>query len=403
MLLLRNPIQRYRWGRTDGIARVVGTPATGEPEAELWVGTHPRGCSTVIDGPHAGRALADVVAEDPARWLGDELAGAGHVELPFLLKVLAIGEPLSLQAHPSAAQAEAGYAREDAAGIALDAPERTYRDPHPKPEALVAVEETLALCGFRSPEDAAALVSEAGAVLAPLAEALAGPAPTPDRLRNALGWLLHLGPEAADEVVAAVAAAARGRVGAADDDGSPWFWVAELAERYPGDAGCVAPLLLDLVRLAPGDSVHLPAGNLHAYLGGTGVEIMASSDNVLRGGLTPKHIDVEELLRILRFETGVPEPPVRRSAGPLTTYDADEAAFALARIDLSGDSVTIEPTRPSLLLAMGSPLLAESASGDVSVAAGEALFVPPGTGGVSLAHGAAAWWATTGMGLPQAG
>jgi mannose-6-phosphate isomerase len=402
MLLLRNPIQRYAWGRTDGIARAVGTPATGQVEAELWVGTHPRGCSIVVDGPHHGRPLRDVVAEDPGRWLGPELAAQGLVELPFLLKVLAIGEPLSLQAHPSAAQAEAGFRREDDAGIALDAPHRTYRDPSAKPEALVAVERTLALCGFRPPDEAAALVAQVpGPALEPLAHALGGADEAGARLRAAMAWLLHLGPGEAAEVAAGAAQAAAARSG--DDPSSPWPWVAELARLHPGDAGCLAPLLLDLVVLEPGDAVHLPAGNLHAYLQGVGVEIMASSDNVLRGGLTPKHVDVEELLAILRFAPGVPEPPARRLHGAVTAYDAGEAAFALARVDLGPGSATIVPTRPSLVLAVGSPLLAESAEGDVSVGAGEALFVPPGIGPVQLHHGQVAWWATTGDGLAELG
>jgi mannose-6-phosphate isomerase len=157
MLLLENPVQRYAWGRHDGMATLVGTPPSGGPEAELWVGAHPAAPSVVVDDPE-GRSLAEVIAADPVRWLGTDLVDRGVTSLPFLLKVLAIGEPLSLQAHPSADQARAGFAREEAAGLALDAPERTYKDANAKPESLVAIRPTVALCGFREPTGAAVLI-----------------------------------------------------------------------------------------------------------------------------------------------------------------------------------------------------------------------------------------------------
>ena len=151
MLLLDNTIQNYAWGTRNGMAPLVGTTPSGQPEAELWVGTHPIAPSRVVGDP-LGRSLADVIAEDPHRWLGPELADRGHRALPFLLKVLAVGEPLSIQAHPSEAQARRGFAREEEAGIPIDAANRTYRDPNAKPEALVALTDTWALCGFRNPD-----------------------------------------------------------------------------------------------------------------------------------------------------------------------------------------------------------------------------------------------------------
>ena len=342
MLLLDNPIQPYAWGRSDGIAELVGTAPTGGPEAELWVGTHPRGPSLVAEGEHRGRSLAEVVAGDPARWLGPALAAEGLTALPYLLKVLAIGEPLSLQAHPSAEQAAAGFAREDAAGIDVDAPERSYRDTSAKPEVLVSLVTSAALCGFRPPGEAAALVREVGAAeLEPLARCLDGAA-VGQALHDALAWLLQLREpqRSAVAVAAAVAAADRTSGEMAPGPGDPWAWVAELAQQHPGDPGCLAPLLLQIVELAAGQAVHLPAGNLHAYLSGGGVEIMAASDNVLRGGLTPKHIDVDELLHVLRFEPGVPAAPRRSERGALTTYDAGEHAFALACITPTGAATT---------------------------------------------------------------
>lgn len=395
MLLLHNSVQPYAWGTVDGMAAFVGSAPTGGHEAELWVGTHPKAPSTVVDDP-TGRSLAEVIASDPVRWLGRELASEGHTALPFLLKILAIGEPLSLQAHPSAVEARAGFGREEAAGVPIDAPERTYRDPNPKPESLVALVDTWTLCGFRDPADASTLVEALGVgELAPLVADLAQPAPT--GLRDALAWILGL--EGEDRsVVAAKAAAAAGSI-----DGSvPHQWVVRLAAQYPDDPSCLAPLLLQVVRLAPREALHLPAGNLHAYLEGAGVEIMAASDNVLRGGLTPKHIDVPELLAVLRFEPGVPDGPVRSEVAPgVTTYDCHERSFGLTLVEPDLGPVVIDPSGPSLLLATdGAVDVAAPASG-LTLDHGDAAFVAPHEGPLTITGPGRLWWATVGTELPR--
>jgi mannose-6-phosphate isomerase len=399
MLVLHNPVHPYAWGSHDGIAAIVGSAPTGGPEAELWVGTHPRGPSVVVGGEHDSRTLADVIGEDPARWLGPELAAAGHTALPFLLKILAIGQPLSLQAHPSADQARTGFAREDAAGVPVDAATRNYRDASPKPEALVALTATWALCGFRPPVEAANLLAGLGIeAFDPLIEALASGGT--DGIRTVLGWLLRLDGSAhtaiADQVAASVA-----RV-KGDDLDDPRVWVRRLVHAFPGDPTAVAPLLLNVVRMDPGEAVHLPAGNLHAYLDGAGVEIMAASDNVLRGGLTPKHIDVGELLAVLRFEPGVPAAPrTCRLGGGITTYDAAEDAFALAVVDAEAETGSvIEPTAPSLLLATGGTVTIAGPDGEVAVGHGDAAFAAPGSGPYRIAGSGRLWWGTTGAGLP---
>ena len=413
MLLLHNPIQPYDWGPIDGISHLVGSEPTGDHEAELWVGTHPRGPSVVAAGEHEGRTLAEVVAEDPQRWLGKELADSGATALPFLLKVLAIGQPLSLQAHPSAAQAEAGFAREEAAGIPVDAPHRNYRDPSPKPEALVALDTTWALCGFRAPAEAAKLLALLDVeALAPLVEALEERGE--DGLRTVLQALLQMEGDERSALADAVAGAVEDVPG--QDRSDPLAWVRRLVEAFPGDPTAIAPLLLNVVEIDPGDAIHLPAGNLHAYLFGSGIEIMAASDNVLRGGLTPKHVDVDELLSILDVGfSRTPKPDSTDRADGICTYDAGEPAFALAvvnqaaswvgypssAIEVPADGTVIDPTAPSLLLAVGGDVDLVGPDGvTVTVGRGRAAFAAPGEGPITVHGSGSLWWATTGSGLP---
>ncbi len=395
MLLLRNHVRDYAWGAVDGIAAAVGSDPTGGPEAELWVGTHPGAPSELADDP-AGATLAAAIAADPRGLLGPALAEAGATALPFLLKVLAIGKPLSLQAHPSAAQAAAGFAREEAAGIPDDAPERTYHDPNPKPESLVALTDVWALCGFRASAEAAELLG--GLDLAAL-EPVVGHLRHGD-LAAALAWLLRV--PAAERP--ALAAAIAEEVADADpaDLGDPRTWVARIAAAFPGDPLAVAPLLLHVVHLAPGEAVHLPARNLHAYLSGTGVELMAASDNVLRGGLTPKHVDVDELLEVLHFEPGTPPPPARRRVAPgIEVYDSAEATYGLVAVDPAAGPVTIEPTGPSLLLATGGEVDVAGPESGATIDHGDAAFVAPGEGPLVVTGVGRLWWATTGDALPN--
>jgi len=403
MLLLRNPIQPYDWGEVDGLARLVGCERTGDHQAELWVGTHDRGPSVVASGPDEGRSLADVVAERPERMLGRERAAQGRTGLPFLLKILAIAKPLSLQAHPSTEQAEAGFDREEAAGIAIDARERNYRDRSAKPEAIVALVDTWVLCGFREPSAAADLIAALDVeALAPLVDALRAGGPA--GLRQAVEWLLCLQGRERDDFGRAVALAVadkEGPDGLAEDRSDPMWWVARLAGGHRGDPACVAPLLLQLVKLAPGDAVYLPAGNLHGYLQGAGIEIMGASDNVLRGGLTSKHVDAQELLGVLRFDTGVPRPRRVELTDAITTYDAGEDSFALVRVDPTDDPVTIDPSGPSLLLAVDGAVDVAGPDHGVSIDHGDAAFVAPGEGPLTVTGPGQLWWATVGDALAR--
>ncbi len=289
---LSNPIRQYAWGSRTALAELMGraTP-TAEPEAELWMGAHASAPSQVEtrSGPVA---LDDTIRDDPKGVLGAEVARRFGDELPFLFKVLAPERALSIQAHPSEAQARNGFAREQSAGVPLDDPRRCYRDPHAKPELVCALSEFDALCGFLSRDE----IDGELARLGPAAEVLR--AALTDGHAAFLRSLLMGGLDGELE---------QALVAAAEEGGGPaWRWVAELVRQYPGDPGVLAPLFLNHLRLAPGEALFLPAGELHAYLRGVAVELMGNSDNVLRGGLTPKHVDVSELLATLSFQLGAP-------------------------------------------------------------------------------------------------
>ena len=344
--------QHYAWGSRSAIPAFLGCEPDGQPWAELWFGAHPSAPSRL----HGGGALDAAIAADPERWLGTDALDRFGPRLPYLVKVLAAEEPLSLQAHPSAAQAEAGFARENERGIALDAPERIYRDPHHKPEIICALTPFDALCGFRSVaptiELLGSLAGRGAQGLRPLADRLASAGGDPAAaLAATVGALLTMPAGDQRHLVDETAAACLGLDGAW---AAPAAWAVRLAQRYPGDVGAVVGLLLNCVRLEPGQAIYLGAGNLHAYLHGTGIEVMASSDNVLRGGLTPKHVDVPELLAVLDcapLASPVLEP---RTTASEMRFDTPATEFRLSIIPPIGDGRRRSTVRgPEIVLCTG--------------------------------------------------
>ncbi len=350
-------IQHYAWGDPNFIPTLIGDPNLARrPFAELWIGAHPQLPATaLIDGIPV--ALDRLIAAAPEAILGAEGMAAFGPQLPFLLKVLAAAHPLSIQVHPDLAQARAGFAREDAAGIPRDAPQRNYRDPMHKPELLVALTDFYALCGFR-PLDAIARTLEE---TPELAEESAGFDATEAGLRTLYRHLMRLPQHRVDAVLVPLIArlkhAAR-RQAFTLDDYRHWLLRADREFSIPPrrDRGLFSLLLLNLVHLHPGQGMFLESGALHAYLGGAGVELMANSNNVLRGGLTPKHIDVEELLAVIRTDAG-PAPIIEPDAPPQTDernpsplcYRAAAPEFALQRWDLHpGRPVELAPRRVTL-------------------------------------------------------
>lgn len=337
MQLLDGEIRNYDWGSTSSIPSLLGRVEDGQPWAELWLGAHPSAPSLV----GATRTpLDELIAANPVAELGPEIAER-FGSLPFLFKVLAAAAPLSLQAHPSVLQAEAGYAREDAAGVPIDAPNRSFRDRFHKPELICALTDFHALCGFRDPGvtlDILATIDTSA--LDPIRDRLAASSRV-DGLASLLEYLLTLPAGDAAALVAPVVDACG--VPGPDRHADVRAMAAALGERYPGDAGVVIALLLNLVHLKPGDALFLGAGNLHAYLGGTGVEIMANSDNVLRGGLTTKHIDISTLLEVV--DARPIEPVVQRPVAVegVASYDTLVPEFRLDRLELDGSATVSGP------------------------------------------------------------
>jgi mannose-6-phosphate isomerase len=406
-LAITNTPRPYAWGSTSAIAELLGTTPSGGPEAELWLGAHPGSPSVILDPARAGGAstLDEWIAADPATTLG-RFADGGR--LPFLLKILAAAHPLSLQAHPTIDQARAGFARENAIGIPVDAADRNYKDAFPKPELIYALSERFdALCGFRPLAEVRELIELLLSIDAqtedpqpePLEDLLERLSPSASSgaadasLRAVFEWLIssgsgvptlvslvtRLAPLSADPALATAAA---------------------LALEYPDDPGIVISLLLNRVTLTRGEALYLPAGNIHAYLDGLGVELMAASDNVLRGGLTPKHIDVPELLGVLDF-TPVPVPylrpvsPSSPSSG-IEVFEPDVPDFVLVHVSGTDLVAGYTLTGPGIAICTsGSVSIAGSVS-SVTIARGESVYVTPDEASIRFTGTGELFLATTG-------
>ena len=346
---LEGALRPYPWGSHTLIAQLRGEPSPSpQPQAELWFGAHPAAPATVN-----GQGLDEAIAADPAAALGKRVTEAHGGQLPFLVKLLAAAAPLSIQAHPSLEQAQEGFARENTEGIALNSPNRNYKDPNHKPELIVALTEFRALAGFRPVPDTAAFFAELGsAELDRYATLL--PTDGEGDLRALFTTLISLPHQPRVELIESVQRAAEELV---DQHSAPGWMVdaaevyLELNRAYPGDVGVLAALLLNVLTLAPGEAAFLRAGQLHAYLSGLGVEVMANSDNVLRGGLTTKHVDVPELVKVLDFSTL--ENP-RAEAAPShggVEFQLPVDSFAVRVHSLAhGETLVIDEDGPAIVL-----------------------------------------------------
>lgn len=360
MFAIRNTPRDYSWGSTTAIPNILGTEPTGRPQAELWLGDHPSGPARLVDGDEP---LSEWGRLHPERF--------GTSPLPFLMKLLAAESPLSIQAHPTREQAQAGFARENAAGISVDAPERNYRDANHKPEIIIALTEFSALCGFRPGDERSRIMDALEA--AGVAGARALRAAAGRGLDHAVEWLLTRG-EGVRELVEALASELHSTGDAVVDDALDT--AVRLAARFPGDPGIAVSLLLNHVVLKPGEALFLPAGNIHAYLHGVGIEVMATSDNVLRGGLTSKHIDVPELLAVLDPSELIDPRVTPVEVGSVHIFDPGIPDFAVTDVTVVGD-VSLRIEGPAVALVTEGELTLR-ANDSLTVSRGESVFVESG-------------------------
>jgi mannose-6-phosphate isomerase len=380
MDLLRPVVRPYAWGSRYGIATLQGRPVpSAGPEAELWMGAHPTAPSGLERGDRQ-TTLDAVIAADPGRELGPGCLARFGARLPFLLKVLSADQALSIQVHPSRAQAAAGFRAENERGLAPGDPARNYVDDWPKPELLCALTPFEVLAGLRTPADAAGIL-RALAVdqVQPLAAELEQGASDP---RGVLGSVLRWPDDGRKELVHRVVDACE-RLASVD---GPYAGACTAALRvamdHPGDLGVVALLLMRHTVLEPGEAVFMPAGGLHAYLRGTGIELLANSDNVVRSGLTGKHIDVPELLKLVDPSVAVPVLAPRVLPDGIAWFDTPAPEFRLYVLDLTGPALALPGQGPRILLCLDGactlrPVSASPASAStLDLTRGDSCFIP---------------------------
>jgi len=384
VLRITQATQAYAWGSPDALQDTLALTHDGVL-AEAWMGAHPSAPSRVVDD--GLEDLLEFLGRGPRDVLGPDVVNRFGPQLPYLLKVIAAEHPLSLQVHPHIDAARAGYDAEDAAGVPLDAPHRNYKDRNHKPELVYALTQFEAMCGFRAPRRAAEMFADLDCPLAQELHGLLVAQPSTAGIRAAFTRLLDPATRPGPDEVARLAEAVAGRLVEGSPSPRTDRTVLLLQREYPGDPGVVTSMLLNPVTLQPGEAMFVPAGGVHAYLHGVGVEIMASSDNVLRAGLTPKHVDVPELLRNVDY---VAAPPIRIAPevfhGATKVFYAPVDDFELSVTELADDDEHPLPGRgPRILLALGGELtVSTSNDGALTLTQGEAAFVPASDGRLSV-------------------
>ena len=380
MLRLSGAVKDYAWGSTSAISDFTGIDFGGRRVAELWFGAH-NGTQALA----GGRPLAEVIAADPTGILGEDVSARFDGQLPFLLKLIAPEQPLSLQVHPGKELAESGFQAEEEAGIPLDSPRRNYRDRNHKPEMIFALTRFEAFAGFRAPRRAIEVLENLNAPLAREMREILRANPGYRGLRAVARKLLAPLDEERQTQIEAVITACQDRL---DRGTSPSLRVdrqaVALARTYPSDPGAVLSLLLNPVTLRPGEALFIPTGAVHAYVSGLGIEVMSSSDNVLRAGLTPKHIDAGEALRCMDFHGA---PPVRiapemngRGTG---IYYAPVDDYELSVSEITGEEWIPIPGRgPRILLGISGDLEVGIGGSIETIRTGEAIFIAAAEGAV---------------------
>ncbi|MFW5801221.1 MAG: mannose-6-phosphate isomerase, class I [Spirochaeta sp.] len=414
---LVNPVKQYAWGSLDKIARFQHrSHPTQQPEAEVWMGAHPSDSSLVVIHGRK-QSLFREMQQDPDYWLGPQVQARYGIQFPYLLKLLAADKALSIQVHPSRIQAERGFAIEERNGVPLNAPHRTYRDANHKPEMMVAQSEFWAMCGFRSLQSIQRLFRplhhyigksvEGNKALLELwstIEKAEADTQGHDRFFRSLMAVTMEQPAAAQTLLEAGRRAARKELRELDPDAADW--IEKLYAQFPGDPGALAPLYLNLIRLQPGESLALRAGIPHAYLHGLGIEIMANSDNVIRAGLTVKHIDVPALVETCRCEGMDPNPasPVEILPG-VEEYPRAFEEFSLIRIHPGNKVLHFNRNSPAaaigpriLLAGEGALLRITGSNGEwYDLTGGNSLIIPHHTAEFGIQGSGRGYLASVGM------
>ncbi|ENK7135929.1 mannose-6-phosphate isomerase [Enterobacter roggenkampii] len=378
MQKLINSVQNYAWGSKTALTDLYGIANPNNlPMAELWMGAHPKSSSKIEDASGQARSLRDVIDADKAALLGDKVAQR-FGELPFLFKVLCADQPLSIQVHPNKQASEIGFAKENAAGIPLDAPERNYKDPNHKPELVFALTPFLAMNAFREFSEIISLLQPVAGANNAIAHFLENP--NADALSQLFASLLNMQGEEKSHALAVLKAALESQ------QGEPWETIRLIAQFYPDDSGLFSPLLLNVVKLNPGEAMFLFAETPHAYLQGVALEVMANSDNVLRAGLTPKYIDIPELVANVKF---VAKPaaelltqPVKNGAELDFPIPVEDFAFSLH--DLSQTETTIAQESAAILFCVEGEATLHKGEQRLVLKPGESAFVAANESPVSV-------------------
>lgn len=373
--------RRNPWGSPTAIPHALGMEPDGRTMAEAWFGAYPTAPS-VVEIAGGATTLAALIEQDPVAALGDDVVAQFGPRLPYLVKLIAADSPLSLQLHPEAGRAAEGFAAQEAAGVRRDDPARSLPDPYGRPELLYALTAVEAVCGLRTPRRAAQLLE---GLDTPLTRRLAGLlAATPGRAGLIAAMHHLLDPDtrpSADEVGEATTACAQ-RLW----DGSPSAradrTVVALGEEHPGDVGAVASLLCNAVSLAPGEAMFVPPGTVHAYLSGLAVEVLAASDNELRGALTLKPVDPRGLLGALDDTAGAPLRIAPERFHRVTrVFRAPVEEFELAVTGVDDDVSHPLPARgPRVLVCLDGHVDVEGDAGGLTLGRGSGAFAAAADG-----------------------
>lgn len=369
MQKLINSVQNYAWGSKTALTELYGMAnPQQQPMAELWMGAHPKSSSQVVDANGQTVSLRDVIEKHKSTLLGDAVAER-FGELPFLFKVLCAAQPLSIQVHPNKRNSETGFARENAAGIPLDAAERNYKDPNHKPELVFALTPFLAMNAFREFSEIVSLLQPVAGAHTTIAHFLENP--NAERLSELFAGLLNMQGEEKSRALAILKAALE------NQQGEPWQTIRLIAEFYPDDSGLFSPLLLNVVKLNPGEAMFLFAETPHAYLQGVALEVMANSDNVLRAGLTPKYIDIPELVANVRFDAKPANQllttPEKNGAELDFPIPVDDFAFSLH--DLSAQETPVAQQSAAILFCVEGEAVLSKGEQRLVLKPGESAFI----------------------------